>query len=105
MFTGIIQDLVKIDAVKQIFLPDVYNTDINDKNRADTEITLNLKKFKKLKIGDSVAINGVCLTVAKLNKNPATFQLLMKLLEKLFFLYQKRRLSKYRRKFEGGRQA
>ncbi len=91
MFTGIIQDLVKIDAVKKTdLLPDVYNTDINDKNRADTEITLNLKKFKKLKIGDSVAINGVCLTVAKLNKNLATFQIIDETIRKSCFSYIKK---------------
>jgi riboflavin synthase len=91
MFTGIIQDLVKIDAVKKTdLLPDVYNTDINDKNRADTKITLNLKKFKKLKIGDSVAINGVCLTVAKLHKNLATFQIIDETIRKSCFSYIKK---------------
>jgi riboflavin synthase len=91
MFTGIIQDLVKIDAVKKTdLLPDVYNTDINDKNRADTKITLNLKKFKKLKIGDSVAINGVCLTVAKLHKNLATFQIIDETIKKSSFSFIKK---------------
>ena len=91
MFTGIIQELVKIDAVKKIdLLPDAYNTDIDDKNRADTEITLNLKKFKKLKIGDSMAINGVCLTVAKLNKNLATFQIIDETIRKSCFSYIKK---------------
>jgi riboflavin synthase len=86
MFTGIIQDLVKIDAVKKTnLLSNVSNPDINDKNRSDTEITLNLKKFKKLKIGDSVAINGVCLTVAKLNKNLATFQIIAETIRKSCF--------------------
>jgi riboflavin synthase len=91
MFTGIIQDLVKIDKVKKTnLLSNISETDIDDNNRADTEITLNLRKFKKLKIGDSVAINGVCLTIAKLDKNKATFQIIDETIRKSCFSYIKK---------------
>ena len=91
MFTGIIQDLVKIDKVKKTnLLSNISETDIDDNNRADTEITLNLRKFKKLKIGDSVAINGVCLTIAKLDKNKATFQIIDETIRKGCFSYIKK---------------
>jgi riboflavin synthase len=91
MFTGIIQDLVKIvDVKKTNILSDICKTDISDENRVDTEITIKLKKFKKLKIGDSVAINGVCLTIAKLNKNLATFQLIDETIRKSCFSYIKK---------------
>jgi len=88
MFTGIIQDLVKIEKItKTNSLHDFKAKDISDKNRSDMEITINLKKFKKLKIGDSVALNGVCLTVAKLHKNLATFQLIDETIRKSSFSY------------------
>lgn len=91
MFTGIIQDLVKIDKVKKTnLLSNISETDIDDNNRADTEITLNLRKFKKLKIGDSIAINGVCLTIAKLDKNKATFQIIDETIRKSCFSYIKK---------------
>ncbi len=88
MFTGIIQDLVKIEKItKTNSLHDYKAKDISDKNRSDMELTINLKKFKKLKIGDSVALNGVCLTVAKMHKNLATFQLIDETIRKSSFSY------------------
>ena len=74
MFTGIIQDLVKIEKIRVNDLSRIKKTKFERNSILYTEITINLKKFKKLKIGDSIAVNGVCLTIAKLNKNRATFQ-------------------------------
>jgi riboflavin synthase len=74
MFTGIIQDLVKIEKIRVNDLSRIKKTEFERNSVLYTEITINLKKFKKLKIGDSIAVNGVCLTIAKLNKNRATFQ-------------------------------
>ncbi len=88
MFTGIIQDLVKIEKItKKNSILNVNTKDIPDKNRSNAELTINLKKFKKLKIGDSVALDGVCLTVAKLHKNLATFQLVDETVRKSSFSY------------------
>jgi riboflavin synthase len=76
MFTGIIQDLVKIEKIRVNDLSRIKKTEFERNSVLYTEITINLKKFKKLKIGDSIAVNGVCLTIAKLNKkNRATFQI------------------------------
>lgn len=75
MFTGIIQDLAKIDKIRVNDLSRIKKTEFDRNSILYTEITINLKKFKKLKIGDSIAVNGVCLTIAKLDKNRATFQI------------------------------
>ena len=75
MFTGIIQDLVKINKIKKINqMPVIKKIDVdsNNNNVLYTEITLNLKKFKNLKIGNSIAINGVCLTIAKVKSEGTT---------------------------------
>jgi riboflavin synthase len=86
MFTGIIQDVVKIDKVKRVSNFTRFKKTEGDSNVASyTEITLNLKKFKKLKIGDSIAVNGACLTIAKLNKNRATFQIINETTKRSYF--------------------
>jgi riboflavin synthase len=86
MFTGIIQDVVKIDKVKRVSNFTRFKKTEGDSNGASyTEITLNLKKFKKLKIGDSIAVNGACLTIAKLNKNRATFQIINETTKRSYF--------------------
>jgi riboflavin synthase len=91
MFTGIIEDLVQIVKVKKVdSLSNISNTDIDDKYRFHTEITLNLKKLKKLKTGDSIAINGVCLTIVKLHKNLATFQIIDETIKKSSFSFIKK---------------
>ena len=78
---------MKVKKIKS--LSNINNTDIDDKNRLHTEITINLKKLKKLKIGDSIAINGVCLTIAKLHKNLATFQIIDETIKKSSFSFIK----------------
>jgi len=91
MFTGIIQDLVKINKIKKINqISVIKEIDIANDNVLYTEITLNLKKFKNLKIGNSIAINGVCLTIAKLDKNQTTFQIVDETMKKSCFSYMKK---------------
>ncbi|MBA3750742.1 MAG: riboflavin synthase [Nitrosopumilus sp.] len=85
MFTGIIEDLLKIEEVKKNTSSPINRINIDDKNRHHTEITINIENLKKVKIGNSVAINGVCLTVAKLNKNLATFQIIDETVKKSCF--------------------
>ena len=88
MFTGIVQDLVKINRIKKINqTPVIKEIDVDNNNVLYTEITLNLKKFKNLKIGNSIAINGVCLTIAKLDKNQTTFQIVDETMKKSCFSY------------------
>jgi riboflavin synthase len=87
MFTGIVEDLVKIEEIKKTQLPKTKIDDRDDRDRHHTEITINMKKMKKLKIGDSVAINGVCLTIAKLDDDMATFQIIDETIKKSCFSY------------------
>jgi riboflavin synthase len=66
MFTGIVEG---IGTVKKITK--------NTKNRSAIQMTVNLgKHFKGLKIGQSVALNGVCLTVTKLSKPNCVFEMI-----------------------------
>ncbi|MBA3285166.1 MAG: riboflavin synthase, partial [Nitrosopumilus sp.] len=91
MFTGIVEDLVKIEEIKRNGASKKNKIDgLEDKNRHDTEITINVEKMGELKIGDSVAINGVCLTVARLDKNMATFQIIDETIKKSCFSYIKK---------------
>lgn len=56
MFTGIIQEIGKVKELK--------------KNPSGMEILVESKKVvKKKKIGDSIAINGACLTIVAINDN------------------------------------
>jgi len=66
MFTGIV---VGTGTVK--------NISKNTKNRSAVQMTVDLgKQSKGLKIGQSVALNGVCLTVTKLSKNLGRFEMI-----------------------------
>ena len=88
MFTGIIEDLAKIEEVRKT--PTANKTQTDNKNGHHTEITINMEKLKKLKVGDSIAINGVCLTIAQLNRNLATFQIIDETIKKTCFPYIKK---------------
>lgn len=64
MFTGIIEGTAKVKSVSKI------------KNGADTLLRVQLGKLGRgLKIGDSVSVSGACLTVSKLSKGDAEFQM------------------------------
>lgn len=66
MFTGIIEGLGKIEKISK-----------NTKNRSAIQMTVNLGKYAKgLKIGQSVSLNGVCLTATKLTKSNCIFEMI-----------------------------
>ncbi len=66
MFTGIIEGIGKIEKISK-----------NTKNRSAIQMTVNLGKHAKgLKIGQSVALNGVCLTATKLFKSNCIFEMI-----------------------------
>jgi len=66
MFTGIITGTGKVMKITK-----------KNKNRSAVQMTVDLgKQAKGLKIGQSVALNGVCLTVTKLSKNLAKFEMI-----------------------------
>jgi len=65
MFTGIVEGLGKI-----------VKFDKKTKNRSAAKMKVSLGKLAKgLRIGDSVAINGVCLTAVNLTKDIAEFEM------------------------------
>ena len=66
MFTGIIEGIGKIEKISK-----------NTKNRSAIQMTVNLGKHAKgLKIGQSVSLNGVCLTATKLAKSNCIFEMI-----------------------------
>ncbi len=66
MFTGIIEGIGKIEKISK-----------NTTNRSAIQMTVNLgKQSKGLKIGQSVALNGVCLTATKLTKSSCIFEMI-----------------------------
>lgn len=66
MFTGIVEGIGKVEKISR-----------NTRNRSAIQMTVNLGKYGKgLKIGQSVALNGVCLTATKLSKNSCIFEMI-----------------------------
>jgi len=66
MFTGIIVGTGKVTKLDQ-----------KTKYRSAIRMTVNLGKYAKgLKIGQSVAINGVCLSATKISKNNCVFEMI-----------------------------
>ena len=66
MFTGIVEGIGKIKKISK-----------NTKNRSAIQMTVDLGKHAKgLKIGQSVALNGVCLTATKLSKSNCIFEMI-----------------------------
>lgn len=61
MFTGIIQSIGLINKIESL--------------KKDAQITVTYKpnKIKAVKLGDSISINGVCLTIQKKQKNQFVF--------------------------------
>jgi riboflavin synthase len=77
MFTGIIEDLAEIKKIEKIYPAETSTSKLKSgDNHQYVEISIDLNRFKKLKIGDSIAINGVCLTIARLEKNISVFQVI-----------------------------
>ena len=72
MFTGIITSTGKIKKIEQ-----------NTKNRSAIKVSVDLgKDSKDLKIGQSVALNGVCLSATKILKNVCTFEMIDETMKK-----------------------
>ena len=72
MFTGIIQGLGHIENILKV----------KDKD-ATAQLTIDLGKLShRLKIGGSVSVNGVCLTIIKLYKNKARFEMINETIKK-----------------------
>ena len=66
MFTGIVEGIGTVNKISKI-----------TKNRSAIEMTIDLgKQVKGLKIGQSVALNGVCLTATKLSKSNCIFEMI-----------------------------
>ncbi len=66
MFTGIVEGIGKVKKISKA-----------TKNRSAIQMLVDLGKHGKgLKIGQSVALNGVCLTVTKLSKTGCTFEMI-----------------------------
>lgn len=72
MFTGIIHEIGKIKNIKK------------DSHSVTFDVQA-IKILKKKKIGDSIAVNGVCVTIVKLNKNIFEFQAVKETLERTNF--------------------
>lgn len=69
MFTGIIEELGKVENLK--ILPN------------SAQLTLEGRKvLEGTQIGDSIAVNGVCLTVVKMQGNSFTVDIMLETLEK-----------------------
>ena len=68
MFTGIVEGIGKVEKIVK-----------STKNRSAVQMTVNLgKNSKGLKIGQSVALNGVRLTVTKKLQNKCNFEMIDK---------------------------
>jgi riboflavin synthase len=66
LFTGIVEGIGKILEIKQ-----------NTKNRSAIRMKVDLgKNSKGLKLGQSVALNGVCLTVTGIDKSKCDFEMI-----------------------------
>ncbi len=66
MFTGIVEGIGKVKKISKA-----------TKNRSAIQMIVDLGKHGKgLRTGQSVALNGVCLTVIKLSKTECTFEMI-----------------------------
>jgi len=66
LFTGIVEGIGKVKKISKA-----------TKNRSAIQMIVDLGKHGKgLKTGQSVALNGVCLTVTKLSKTGSTFEMI-----------------------------
>jgi len=66
MFTGIVEGIGKVKKISKA-----------TKNKSAIQMIVDLGKHGKgLKTGQSVALNGVCLTVTKLSKTQCTFEMI-----------------------------
>jgi riboflavin synthase len=68
MFTGIVEGLAEVKSISKV----------KRKNKTvDIKLSIHLGRFRKgLKVGDSVSINGTCLTIARLYNGTADFEMI-----------------------------
>ena len=72
MFTGIIEGVGKVEKITN-----------NTTNRSAFKMTVDLGKHAKgLKVGQSVALNGVCLSATKISNNKCDFQMIDETIKK-----------------------
>ena len=71
MFTGLIEAICTVKSVRQSGEGGLVTIDLGELAPASNK----RGQADETKIGDSIAINGVCLTVAKLNGRVAAFEL------------------------------
>jgi len=72
LFTGIIEGIGKVIKINK-----------NTTNRSAFQMIVDLGKHSKgLKVGQSVALNGVCLSVTKISKNKCSFELIDETIKK-----------------------
>ena len=71
MFTGLIEAICTVKSVRRSGEGGLLTIDLGELAPASNK----LGQADETKIGDSIAINGVCLTVAKLNGRVAAFEL------------------------------
>lgn len=72
MFTGIVEGTGKIEKIST-----------NTKNKSAIQMTVDLgKQARGLKIGQSVAVNGACLTATKLSKSNCIFEMIEETVKK-----------------------
>jgi riboflavin synthase len=72
MFTGIVEGIGIVEKINQ-----------NTKNRSAYQMTIDLGVHAKgLKVGQSVALNGVCLSVTKISKNKCDFDMIDETIKK-----------------------
>ncbi len=71
MFTGIVQDLGKVQSFDQI--------------KTGFQLSIIAKKSFRLRVGDSLAVNGCCLTVTEKNQAGYSFQVIPETIEKTDF--------------------
>jgi riboflavin synthase len=72
MFTGIVEGLGVVEKINQ-----------DTKNRSAYQMTIDLGAYAKgLKVGQSVALNGVCLSVTKISKNKCDFEMIDETIKK-----------------------
>jgi riboflavin synthase len=72
MFTGIIEGVGKVKKITR-----------NTNSRSAFQMTVDLGKHAKgLKVGQSVSLNGVCLSATKISKNKCNFQMIDETIKK-----------------------
>ncbi len=61
MFSGIVENIGLVSSIKR------------DNDRFKLEVDFSALAFSKLSIGESISVNGICLTIVKRNKNLVQF--------------------------------